>query len=62
MRYYLNDAGGWLSASGDLDAFGGVPAGYREVTETEFNEASGAIIVTVPQEAPASEPGDRPAA
>lgn len=49
MRYYLNDNGGWLSASGDLAAFGGVPDGYREVTEAEFNTASGAIILAAPR-------------
>ncbi|MFG2404278.1 hypothetical protein ACGFR8_08040 [Streptomyces brevispora] len=49
MRYFLNENGGWLSASGDVAAFGGVPDGYREVTEEEFNTAAGTITVTLPK-------------
>lgn len=48
MRYYLNDTGGWLSLSGDTDTFDVVPAGYREVTEAEFNEAAGVITIPAP--------------
>lgn len=53
MHYYVNDAGGWLTVSGDTDVFPVVPAGYREVTEAEFNEASGAIILPPPEDPPA---------
>lgn len=49
MRYYLHDNGGWMTVSGD-DRFVTVPEGYREVTEAEFNEATGAIILPMPQE------------
>ncbi|WP_158508458.1 hypothetical protein [Streptomyces sp. CCM_MD2014] len=49
MRYFLNDAGGWMSVSGDADLFNVVPDGYREVTEAEFNEAAGVITLEPPQ-------------
>lgn len=48
MQYFMNDAGGWISLSGDADVFGIVPDGYREVSEAEFNEASGALIIAPP--------------
>ncbi|MET7720690.1 hypothetical protein [Streptomyces mirabilis] len=45
MRYFLHSNGGWLTVSGDADVFQVVPDGYREVTEDEYNEAAGVIIV-----------------
>ncbi|XVV34950.1 hypothetical protein ACQPXT_13275 [Streptomyces sp. CA-100214] len=61
MRYYLNDAtGGWMTASGDTDLLNAIPDGYREVTEAEYNEAAGTIIVELPPEPPAEE--EQPAA
>lgn len=48
MRYFLNDAGGWLTVSGDTDVFGVVPDGFREVTEAEYNAAAGVITVELP--------------
>ncbi|MEV5677067.1 hypothetical protein [Streptomyces sp. NPDC052179] len=50
MNYYLSDKGGWLTASGDATAFGGVPDGYREVTAEEYHEAAGTIAVALPAE------------
>ncbi|MET9462420.1 hypothetical protein ABZY05_46735 [Streptomyces canus] len=52
MSYFVNDNGGWLSVSGDADAFGVIPEGYREVTEDEFNEAAGVIVIARPEEEP----------
>lgn len=57
MRYYVNDAGGWLTVSGDAATLSVVPPEYREVTEPEFNEASGAIILSAPPTAPLTEGG-----
>lgn len=48
MRYYLDDKGGWLTASGDGAPFGGVPTGYREVTEEEYRQATGDVPVAPP--------------
>jgi len=53
MRYFIHDNGGWMTVSGDADTFGVVPDGYREVSEQEYNEAAGTIIVTLPEEPPA---------
>jgi hypothetical protein len=50
MRYFVNESGGWISLSGDAEVFGVVPDGYREVTEAEFNEAAGIIVVPAPAE------------
>ncbi|MFI2434631.1 hypothetical protein [Streptomyces sp. NPDC018693] len=50
MRYFVNDNGGWMSVSGDADVFAVIPDGYREVSEAEFNEASGAVIIAPPQQ------------
>ncbi|WP_405759436.1 hypothetical protein OG234_13165 [Streptomyces sp. NBC_01420] len=50
MRYYLNDSGGWLTVSGDAEAFSVVPAGYREVSEAEYQEAAGVILLQPPTE------------
>lgn len=47
MRYYLNDEGGWLTASGSL-LLGSIPDGYREVTEEQFNAAAGVVLVNAP--------------
>jgi hypothetical protein len=52
VRYFINDAGGWISLSGDADAFAVVPDGYREVTETEFHEAAGVVTIEAPQPTP----------
>ncbi|MFF0092670.1 hypothetical protein ACFYSF_22290 [Streptomyces canus] len=52
MKYFVNDNGGWISLSGDADMFAVVPDGYREVSEAEFNEAAGVIIVEPPQKEP----------
>lgn len=51
MRYFLHDNGGWFTASGDPTLFT-VPEGYREVTEAEFNEATGAVILLPPAAPP----------
>ncbi|MGW6459782.1 hypothetical protein ACWF94_28290 [Streptomyces sp. NPDC055078] len=48
MRYFINDSGGWMSVSGDADAFPIVPDGYREVPEAEFHEAAGTIVLPAP--------------
>ncbi|BBA98362.1 hypothetical protein RVR_4515 [Actinacidiphila reveromycinica] len=59
MRYYVNDNGGWLTVSGDLGPFGTVPDGYREVTEEEYNQAAGTVVLELPKDPPADdEPGD----
>lgn len=50
MRYYLNNNGGWLTVSGDGDVFSVVPDGYREVSEAEYNEAAGIIVLDPPQQ------------
>ncbi|MFF3654865.1 hypothetical protein [Streptomyces olivochromogenes] len=50
MRYFVNDAGGWISVSGDADVFSVIPDGYREVEEAEYNEAAGVITIPAPQE------------
>lgn len=50
MRYFVNDAGGWISLSGDADVFAVIPDGYREVEEAEYNEAAGVITIPAPQE------------
>lgn len=49
MRYFLHDNGSWMSMVGDPDRFGmGIPAGFREVTEEEYNAAAGVIVVELP--------------
>ncbi|WP_439082064.1 hypothetical protein [Streptomyces sp. WL006] len=49
MRYYLSDDGGSIVVSGDTDAFPvTIPAGYREVTEDEYNTATGTVTVPLP--------------
>lgn len=48
MRYFLNDDGGWLSASGDLALFAALPDGYREVTEEQYHQAVGTLTVSLP--------------
>jgi hypothetical protein len=58
VRYFLNDNGGWLIVSGDAEMFAVIPEGYREVSEAEYNEAAGAIILP----APGQSDGDQPAA
>ncbi|MEU0947636.1 hypothetical protein ABZ379_33790 [Streptomyces canus] len=55
MHYFVNDAGGWMSVSGDMDVFNVVPDGYREVSEAEYNEVAGVITITLPEEPPAEE-------
>lgn len=50
MRYFVNDAGGWISLSGEADAFGVIPDDYREVSEAEFNEAAGIIVIPAPEQ------------
>lgn len=52
MRYFLNDAGGWISLSGDADVFNVVPDGYREVSEAEYNAAAGVITIEPPAPTP----------
>ncbi|WP_328638363.1 hypothetical protein [Streptomyces canus] len=52
MQYFVNDAGGWISLSGDADEFGVIPDGYREVDETEFNQAAGVITIEPPAPTP----------
>lgn len=52
MRYFVNDNGGWISLSGDADAFAVIPDGYREVEEAEFNEAAGIVVLEPPEEEP----------
>ncbi|MER7135400.1 hypothetical protein ABT358_02505 [Streptomyces sp. NPDC000341] len=47
MRYFLHENGGWLTISGD-DAFTTLPPGFVEVSEAEFNAASGQIILPAP--------------
>ncbi|MEU9576330.1 hypothetical protein [Streptomyces chilikensis] len=58
MRYYVNEAGGWLTISEGGELFGAVPEGYREVTEAEFLEASGRGVTMPPEPGPAPEPGE----
>ena len=53
MRYFLNDNGGWLTISGDADMIGSLPDGYREVTEEEYQEAAGTIVLNPPNDGPA---------
>ncbi|GAA2948168.1 hypothetical protein ACFPN0_15285 [Kitasatospora cinereorecta] len=48
MRYFINDQGGWMSISGNVDAFAIVPDGFREVNEEEFNEAAGIAVIPAP--------------
>ncbi|MCX4550606.1 MULTISPECIES: hypothetical protein [unclassified Streptomyces] len=55
MRYFLNDKGGWLTASGDTGVLALVPDGYREVNEQEYNEATGTITLALPPEPPVEE-------
>ncbi|MEZ7005827.1 hypothetical protein [Streptomyces sp. AD55] len=56
MRYFLNPAtGGWMTLSGDSSVFDPVPAGYREVSEAEYNEAVGTIVLAPPSGQPAPE-------
>ncbi|MDX3434417.1 hypothetical protein PV664_37150 [Streptomyces sp. ME01-18a] len=50
-------AAGWTVAGGDDSVFT-VADGYRKVTEAEFNEATGAVIV--PLRATSAEGDDRP--
>lgn len=52
MRYFLNDAGGWISLSGDADVFAVIPDGYREVSEAEYNAAVGVITIEPPAATP----------
>ncbi|MFJ6014461.1 hypothetical protein [Streptomyces sp. NPDC092952] len=53
MRYFLNGDGGWLTISGDLDLFGAVPDGYREVTEEEYRQAADTVVLELPGNPPA---------
>lgn len=55
MRYFINDAGGWMTVSGDVDMFNAVPDDYREVSEAEYHEAAGTIIVSLPEDEPAEQ-------
>jgi hypothetical protein len=48
MRYYLDDNGGWMTVSGDAAMFSVVPDGFREVTEAEYQQAAGVILVELP--------------
>ncbi|MFD3978253.1 hypothetical protein ACFWR6_06670 [Streptomyces griseus] len=49
MRYYLSDNGGAMAVGGDTDVFPvTIPDGYREVTEEEYYEAIGAVVVLPP--------------
>ncbi|MET9914116.1 hypothetical protein ABZZ74_46670 [Streptomyces sp. NPDC006476] len=50
MHYFINDNGGWMSVSGDSDVLAVVPDGYREVSEAEFNEAAGIIVLPAPEQ------------
>ncbi|NDK24645.1 hypothetical protein FSY75_09185 [Streptomyces sp. TR1341] len=54
MRYFLNDNGGWLTVSGDMSAFGDLPSGYHEVTEDEYHQAAGTIVLELPKDPPAN--------
>jgi hypothetical protein len=60
MRYYLDDNGGWMTVSGDAAMFSVVPDGFREVTEEEYQQAAGVILVELPTGDGAE--GDRPGA
>lgn len=58
MHYFINDAGGWMSVSGDADVLGAVvPDGYREVTVDEFNQVAGIFRVELPQGQSAQQEG-----
>ncbi|MFE3118771.1 hypothetical protein [Streptomyces niveus] len=51
MRYFLHSNGGWMTVPEDTGPFGiTIPEGYREVTEKEYNEASGTIVLPHPEE------------
>jgi hypothetical protein len=41
-----------LSVTGDADVLAVIPEGYGEVTEDEFNEAAGVIVLAPPEEEP----------
>ncbi|MEU6628467.1 hypothetical protein ABZ905_09245 [Streptomyces parvus] len=57
MRYYLSENGGAMTVSGDPGPFGvTIPPGYREVTEEEYNAATGVETVPLPPEPPEEEP------
>ncbi|MFJ3545474.1 hypothetical protein ACIPQH_25300 [Streptomyces rubiginosohelvolus] len=57
MRYYLSENGGAMTVSGDPGPFGvTIPPGYREVTEEEYNAATGVETVPLPPEPPAEGP------
>lgn len=60
MRYFLNENGGWITLSGDAEVFAVIPDGYNEVTEAEYNEAAGVIIVELPPDNHGD--GDQPSA
>ncbi|MFJ2205936.1 hypothetical protein [Streptomyces microflavus] len=63
MRYYLSENGGAMTVSGDPGPFGvTIPPGYREVTEEEYNAATGVETVPVPPEPPTEEPAREEAA
>ncbi|MEU7093028.1 hypothetical protein [Kitasatospora aureofaciens] len=49
MYYFLSDDGGWMTVSGDSVLFPEVPEGYREVTEAEYNAATGAVALNHPR-------------
>ncbi|MFJ5890278.1 hypothetical protein [Streptomyces californicus] len=49
MRYYLSESGGAMAVSGDPGPFDvTIPPGYREVTEEEYNAATGVETVPIP--------------
>ena len=49
MRYYLSDAGGAMTVSGDTSVFAvTIPEGYREVTAEEYHQATGTSVVPLP--------------
>ncbi|WP_199570527.1 hypothetical protein [Streptomyces murinus] len=52
MRYFLNDNGGWMTISGDMTSFGDVPSGYHEVTEAEYHQAAGTVVLELPKDPP----------
>jgi hypothetical protein len=49
VKYFVNDTGGWISLSGDADMLAVIPNDYREVDETQFNQAAGVVTIELPQ-------------